>query len=313
MRTVQNTLQPNALKNPKGFTLPELMVSVAIGGIIAVLGATIMVWNSTTFAAFQRSVNAQRDLLEMSYHVRMLLAQATDLRGSLPTLAEPNLATSPIDGYVIDYTAVGGAPGQIRTFNSANPLAPVAPETTFTLAVFIREVSDKLGSQYLPSALFFRTPSNVRPGRLMINPGPPLGGVPGPVNLNIRDGDPKWDNVVELQILPESNPNFPAGQAPRWAQVRIVVRVFNESVPIGAPNASNFYIWCPNYQMGNPAAFASCSPATGRAGYRDLERTFTVYFRNNGLGNDSTSSTSQRRLFGNIHFFRTIVPYFISL
>lgn len=300
----------------KGFSLVELMVVVAIGGITSLVMASIFVFSAQEFHSLIEQNQAEESLLLSSYYLRATLTQAVKLRSvagdpvtlfNAATVAPP---TAPLN------IAVGFLDNR-RTCNDANctimpPAGTAWPAgVPSALAIFIREnggfnidtstATPWTASQFLPTAIFYRPPNTgVFPqisGRLYVTQA----GVGG----SITDTDAAlqsgliFDGIVAFGLSTSNLASCPAttGSAE-----------YNGAIP-----CVNLYIRV-RYFKG--AATSKCYDpdpvvASAVAGciYRDVDMRVNINLRNNIINASATGDPLQKdRVNSGLYFFRFTAP-----
>lgn len=273
-----------------GVTLVEMMVAVAVGGVLSLTVATLYAFSVGQFQLIVSKNQAQEGLMVMAYQLRNILGQAQDL----------SVVPGPISNISYDLSV---SPGQIlasfdsTTINSAT--CPGGPNCLRVLAYFLRESgtgnqAGVAGSNVVPSAVFFQAPTVKSPGRLYIDVG--SGTVPGGPGIGPRLDNIWFDNVVAVKIQTVS-----VGSNAKSSTFTLTVRYFLD------PERAN-WVWCPS---GAAAPFLPLCPSpTGRyAAYKDAQMVVEVGFRNNVLNAVSvTGGNNPDRLFGGMFFFKSIAP-----
>jgi hypothetical protein len=293
-----------ALQNDKGASLMELVTGLAASAVLFLVAMFLMSWSSNAFQELERRARAQRDSLEAAYYLKNLMGLAVDVR------SPPNAALAAnLTGYTVDYTAAAPVNGVIRSYDSLQ--SATAAGATDTIGIFVRETGGSTiaggFTSYAPTGVFFQLPTPTQSARLTIDIGGPAG---APSTLAPDTSDFYFDNISEFRITLEDQPvlpwptgTFALDRPIRWATVRIVFRVFSDSGmdSLGARQ----YRWCPSSKIATNVACQGGLP------YKDIERVFTVYFRNNDIDPTfmNVGTMAPRRLFGNLHFFKLFVPF----
>ena len=250
-----------------GQTLIQMMIGVAIGAIVALGGASVLVFAIDQFQILVRKNQVEEDILWASYHSRTIMQQAVDLLTIRGTSVIP---ANPGNGMIRGEDRIG-------IYDSGT----YASDGTWdTLAIFFREGGDEInGSRLFPTGVFFRRPNGRQSGRLAID----LGTAPGP--LTGGGASLTFDGLtqVRLRVNSVAGENSPAREA-----------VMTLSFRYWSSNRINDYNFCP--------AGPGCTPnLTGRT-----DRNFDVRigFRNNELMATSLLGTGEKeRLHGTMYYF----------
>ena len=257
------------LKNPKGFSLIEIMVASATG-IIVIMIAVLGLLKVTTANLLVRYTADE-------------WANNQAIKQALPAYMGQGLDVDWTSGNINN---IGGGRGKVRIYQSGFN-ATGAPQVFTTVAAFLRETgfpSPALNSSsILATAIYFREPSLNAPGELIISSsGPGF----GPIQLNSSNYRRKFDSIVELDIRPGGFSSSD-GDPVRVARVRVVTRRFSKTDPAG-------WRWCPRSELATRSA---CNTATK---YVDQVQYINIPFANNTI---TTHFGSEETLYGQLYFF----------
>lgn len=276
----------------KGQSLVELMISVAIGAIIALGVSSVFIFAIEQFTIMTEINKAQENLLLAAFHTKNMLSQGVIMRGIAPS-ADPN-TTPDILANVNPYY------GQILT-----SYTPRSQGIARTLAIFARE--DGSGASTLkPTGIFYYPPTatagatDAASGRILFAiPAPPGGG--GSVVIDPNDlGQSVWfDGIVDFSIQSVSLSTSPTAQYSNLAEkavIHIISRAFRDS------NKTNWFYNVPS----------DTTKGTPTVAFKDYDMTVEVGFRNNLLNYNQTlpngSPAPQQYLYGGVYFFKFINP-----
>ena len=276
------------LVNKKGANLIELMIALAIASLVGLAGVGILTSSIRFYNITSHKIEAQKNILQMSYALRLYLTQAVWME--FDTVADLNTYNANPNGRMIAINANAATTG-----------------ATTTVAVFSRETanSNRVGaadrSQFAATGIYYQRPSagalatDHRSGVIYLANITNVGAtaVAPSLGAGVFAG-----RFVEFQLFNHRVGNGTlatvAGQRLTSVDVRLVARYHLDN------NSANWR-WCPEASMGG----ADCAELVG---YRDITKTFTVYFRNNDLGQSALSGV-ENRIYGPIHFFNTYIPF----
>ncbi|MES2965332.1 MAG: prepilin-type N-terminal cleavage/methylation domain-containing protein [Bdellovibrionota bacterium] len=275
------------MRRQRGFTLAEVLISVAVGGLVIV--AALMVF-STVFGQntfFARAVDVEIDEVRAANAMSLAFAQA---------IAMTNAGAVDLNAYV---SAVGA--GRLRSFDSDAVFGAVP--SVHTLAVFWREARPStdgstvgVSTQLKKTALYFQKPTPTTWGVLYLDLG-------GTGTLGPTRDDSIFEGFTRLRILnvttndATNGPGSNVGSPVTSFDVEMTFRRF-----IAEGDATTAKIYCPE------SALATLPVCAGIEGYKDVVRTIKVTLRDNviALSPSSPNPAAPRgaRLFDLIHFFQ---------
>lgn len=258
------------LPHEHGFSLIEVLLALGISAFMVIMTATVITHMMYRKNQVEDRMKSESGVLRAEWLIRSYLGQAVNIHGQ---------GNSSLDTY-------SGPTGMIRLFNGNS--STMTPSIT-TVAVFIRESGSRAagGSDLRPTGIFFHRPTATKSGVVFIDPGNT------PSNIKPDYGDFFFDNVVEFQTRDFTYHNGDPTRPLLSAEVRVVIRYFT-----GADNGNgNGKSWCPRADIT-----AGLCPQPG-VPYRDDERTFRVYFRNNDLNVAARGGALREFVHGFLYFF----------
>jgi hypothetical protein len=266
----------------------ELVIAVAIGGIVAAIVASLFVYAMEQFSVLVEHNTSEENLLWSAYQTRALLGQAVDLRvynGDIPNNGNTN--------------------GWIRARYDSS----TSSGQTTALALFSREAqSDGTTSRLISTALFAVSPNSTTPTG---STAAPIGGVmyfdPGREGGSVLSSTPDdlwFDHFSRIEIREvecmtatgsSTDPVICAaggGQPAKSAVIAIKTRSFKTS-------DRSLWVWQEQ---------SAITPGTVVGAYEESEMLIKVGFRDNALGPSKVSGTGVDRLHGGLYFFRMPLP-----
>ena len=319
--------KPNAFvyrfRNDQGQSLIEIIVALAIGGIVSLGVATVFTFAIQQFTLMIDQNEAEGNLLQAAYYFRSFVGQAVKTNccrgancvggGAMSTI--PNApAPAPILGLDPAYqSSVGEVPPvgvprgflDCRTGTYGNPNVTMLGSPAaglHTLGLFIRESGINATTSYMATGIYFDTNNPARwngdagaPGSLKGNvlhfSSSPIGGVVSSTNNSI-----KFDHIVDVSVVNVQTSAFTtAGGVNEQIVQSITYRIrarYHKSV-------TGTRDWG-NYDNSNPPA--------GSAIFRDISMDVTVGLRDNWLGISLAGTGLPERLNGSLYYFKLVAP-----
>jgi prepilin-type N-terminal cleavage/methylation domain-containing protein len=258
-----------------GYTLMEVMVGVAIGGIVALSIATIFDLISRMSVNEADAIEAEKNTLQVVYMMKSLLAQSVNIRA----------VNVDINNY-----SVANSQGRIRQFNGASIAGRVGQ--TFTIAIFNRETASSApgatASDFSRTGIFYQMPTPNTSGVLYFQTADT-----NPVRPTRNDN--LLDRIVHFDSTPiRTGPNNEALSM----RFRVGTRYFRQQVSQTQGG------WCP---AGDNGVVAGCSSTVP---FHDIFKEFVVTFRNNGfpIPPPSGVTLTDQGIYGSLYFFRPLSP-----
>ena len=264
-----------------GYTLTELLIATAIGGVLIVIISIIAIIGFTQMSSLRDRLAAEESLDKVELYFRATLGQAVDVSGT-------NLAIGAFP------FAVPGWTGNLRANFQWDQIADTATAWN-AIGYFYREVGgsgaqavESVGGTLRPTAIFYRRPEAAgTAGVLFFDNGETTTLTPDYSDLFV-------DRITYLAMDKNINTNYNKVASVR---IRVAVRYHDFGIPLRT--------WCPVADIA--AAVAGCNNG---AKYRDLDREFTVLIRNNLLKAAGTASMTgslvEERIMDSLYFFRMI-------
>lgn len=249
----------------RGVTLVELIISMGIVSFVVMVTVVLLIQLNKKKLQIDDRMDSESGLLRAEWILRTYLSQAVNMYGT---------GNTSLDGY-------GGPTGRIRLFNGiSSTLTPAIN----TVAVFNREAGNRGmgGSAIRSTGIFFHKPTATSSGVVFVDAGA------NPAAISPDYSDLFIENVVEFETrnftYHQNDPSRPLLSA----EIRIVVRYFTTE------NTSKS--WCPKADI----AANVCTQPTN---YKDDERIFRVFFRNNDLNTTARGGNLREFAQGFLYFF----------
>jgi len=288
-----------SLKNNKGFTLVEIMVTALLVAIMTLAISSVMLSNQKNFKSFQDNQVSLSEIARLSYYMQRYFSQSINIRyfGSADLDSHNTLDT--------DYT------GRLRTYDSRDYAIRATSESGLaanieTLALTIMEnknsALNQTGSRLATLGMYFQRPTAQTYGQLYIQKASSNNVHAG---VDLRPGVTNADQtasvfqrLVEAQVLRVYPEGASAGNKITAADFRFVARSFVD------PD-ENTWNWCPANIT---------STACPKISVNDHEELITVTFKNNLIDDSygsnvvntttNSSGTAGTRTLGPIYFFQ---------
>lgn len=268
------------MKSEAGYTLSEILIALAISGMVLISSMSLLISNSNQSAVLMQSLEAESEELRAQTLLQTTLGQAIQLR---------NWQNNDLNGYV---NAAGF--GQIREFDSDLEWN-TPPYGTHTLAIFLRDARmstagvppTTVASQIFRTGIFFQKPTPRTWGVMYFDQG--SGAAVAPTQDDANFGGLTRLRIFNINVF-RAEPTTPLFGAPVTSfEVELVFRRWVGDVP------ANQRLYC-------PAAFLNTAPCLATGSHKDISRSYKIIVRNNIL-QASLSGPRGARLYDQIHFF----------
>ena len=288
------------LKSNRGITLIELMIYTGLTALVVSLFSTVFLWIGSDFRMKIAENKAEMNLLEASFTLRRVLAQARHLEaaddstGDLTNLfftpqadTSGKIAIGPLDGSnFFDTFAIPNAPANYGKFYSVARFEREESHGDFTLDP---------NTRFYSTAIFYRAPNPTallpkdRSGAIVVM----LGG--NGVGTNLQPSDSGWvfEDMSRFRI--KNFEVFPGTKRVSSVTFELTTRYFTNNF------GNQDYWWIPP-----PGPY----PA-GDAPFRDISRDVTVVVRDNLLDNTGglIKAAGQVRPYNGLYFFRPSIRF----
>jgi prepilin-type N-terminal cleavage/methylation domain-containing protein len=290
------------MKTERGVTMIELMVAVAIGGILSVVLATFFTFTVEQFYSMIDQNDTEQSLLMSSYYVRASVAQAvkTMNASTVNFTGAADATTFPTDvpvGYFNTFYQCNDIDCNTMTTNWPAGWPAGVPVTP--LAIFAREAGT-VSSNYVLTGLFYIPPNGATSGRIYVAQIP--SGAPFVLtNANLMNHF-YFDHIVAFGIASGAN----------------AVTNGNALTTLPAPNTplSNvaIYIRARFFRAGSAGKDYSSDPAVARlavpggTNFIDINTTVNVSLRNNIVGANVNGTGVNERPSNGLYFYQFLTP-----
>ncbi|MBK9294012.1 MAG: prepilin-type N-terminal cleavage/methylation domain-containing protein [Oligoflexia bacterium] len=280
------------MKNVKGFSLPELMTAVAVGGFLSLAMASVFTFAAQQFNGLIDQNDAEDNFLLASFYLRATLAQAVKTQHNTDPFTNfgtdvSGLPANIIVGYMncnLGCNTATKCTNQTAADNDA--AAKIWSQPINTFAMFNRDnggngTSDS-ASSYLVTGIFYQPATATTDGKLYISQFPASSGGSFTLTEASLSNQIVLNRIVAFGLYPDAGGNN------------------CDIVPSGGINyvrGVNMYVRARYFQgisqVKNHLPNQTDAAAAG-ANYRDLEQTIYVVLRNNILGASQTDGTPER-------------------
>lgn len=266
-----------------GYTLTELLIATAIGGVLIVIISIIAIIGFTQMSSLRDRLAAEESLDKVELYFRSTLGQAVDV-------AAADLAIGAFPFAVPGWT--GNLSGNFQWDQIAD-----TPAAWNAIGYFYREIGgsgaqavQSVGGTLRPTAIFYRRPESTgTAGVLFFDNGETTTLTPDYSDLFV-------DRITYLAMDKNINTTYVPNKVSS-VRIRVSVRYHDFGIPLRT--------WCPTLDITN--GVAGCDNGSK---FRDLDREFTVLIRNNLLKTAGTASItgslSEERIMDSLYFFRMI-------
>jgi len=284
------------MRNVKGFSLPELLTAVAVGGLMSLALASVFTFGAQQFNALIDQNQAEESFLLTSYYLRSYIAQAVKVQSN----------NNPWGVFTGGADMVGAPSGVPQGYFNCNLACTITATDKCdnpgwnaginAVALFARDnggngTSTSL-SDYMTTGIFYAPPAGAVSGKIYLSQFPSDTG--GAFILSDTDLSAQlaFDKIVALGLYPDTAGNACdlVGTNLRSVNLYLRARYFKGISPVKT------------YTPNQTAA------VTAGANFRDLEQTINIVFRNNVLGASTTSTGVNERVNGGLYFFKYQAP-----
>ncbi len=305
MRTVKSFSQ-------KGFTIAELMVAVAIGGIVSMVLATFFTFAAEQFYSLIDQNEAEQSILLTSYYLRSALSQAVKTMAVAgdPTGNFASGTANTLDGTVPNNVGTGffdisrTCTESLCINSSMSSPWPVGwPGGTVTpLAYFVKESGLGTGSpptsQYVDTGIFFIPPQGTQAGRLYISQFLASGGGSfTPIDSSLSSQF-YFDRIVGFGLA--TTTSFATGASGAVP-----------GLPYPALASVTLYVRARYFKGVSSIKDYSSDPNTAAAAgsnFTDISSTINVTLRDNILGLSLTGTGQYERPDNGLYFYQFTTP-----
>ncbi|MFK8138191.1 MAG: PilW family protein [Bdellovibrionales bacterium] len=148
------------MKEQSGFSLPELMISTAISGIVAIGSTSVFLFTIENFRASVEKNAAEESNLWAQYLTKTFLQQGVEICNDLGSAGAPAANRfgafsmhDPVGGAILDYGSAGVTGSQI--FFDSVAASDAGDDTNYLALGFYREASTGSTSQVVASGIWF--------------------------------------------------------------------------------------------------------------------------------------------------------------
>ena len=288
-----------------GSMLIELLVVTAISSVVTLATSSLLIFSIEQFNILVQQHKTQENLLWASYHIRSYFSQAVNLQQG--TGSATSCSLSEAKGNLRDQGWMVPEYNDVTT-----PCSGMA-----VIAVFPREnATDTNGVDLFVSAIFYEpavtTSSNGEPspGRLYFDVGERSAN--RAVNLTPDDTDIIYSGIHDFKI--HNVETMRAFDTCQNNMGSITCGVSNLMIKTATVTLTFRYFLFPDGKRGERHDYATNSQTLN---YVDISQEVNINFHNNIMTkcknvmtgcDENTQHTYKERLFGNIYFYKMIIP-----